>query len=282
MTFKKTVFDKINEDIANPLRSLQDIHIDITGSKVSLLRITESEPDLLGDSTSTLSSSLIANCSIEYPFSDIEILAYADQESSLQVDAISMWDLLPVKIIMKIDDSLSTSTESINIDSNDFLVDVMYDQSGNKIPIIMKSPVLKGTFMGKHLIQKTYEATLQRGLLEDDVQTVVDNYVDNLGVPEIDSSVPVSSASGVAVDTTIAITFNVAMNQTSVANSISITPSGVVYTTSWDEDNEVMTLTPTSDLTSGVVHYVNFSEGMESGLGVPSESIESINFVTLV
>jgi len=280
MTYKKTAFDQINTDLVTAMHKLQDVIVDIVGTRTSLLRIFVTETDLMGDSTLELSSSLIDNCVIEYPFSDIEILTYKDQVSSLEADAISMWDLLPIKIIMKIDPSLSTSTQSINLDENDYIVDVLYDQSNNKIPIIMKAPVLKGTFMGKHLIQRTYEATLQRGLLEDDIQTVIDDYVDNLGIPEISSSVPVSGASGVALDTTIAIIFNVAMNETSVANYLTIIPSGVIYTTSWDSDDKVMTLTPIYDLSSGVVHYVNIAEGAESSLGVASEDLLSINFIT--
>ncbi len=281
MTFSRTAYDRINEDIANSLRKLQDIHIDITGTKTSLLRITESDVDLLGDTEYSLSSYLISNCVIEYPFSDIEILTYKDQTSSLQTDAISMWDILPVRLIVKLESSLSTTYESVNFDENDILVDVLYDQEGNKIPILLQSPVLKGTFKGKHLIQKTYECTLQRGTLEDDIQTIVDNYVVNLGIPEIDSSVPEIGASGIAVGSTISITFNVAMNSGVTENYLTITPSGVVYAVEWDSDIDTITITPSVDLSSGVVHYINFATGIESSLGVPSEGVESINFTTI-
>jgi len=280
MTFSRTAFDKINEDLKSAMYKLQDIHRDIVGTKTSLLRITQSTPDLLGDYTSTYSSHVISNCVIEYPFSDVEILTYKDQESSLQVDAISMWDILPVRIVVKMDTELSSSSESVNFDESDYIVDVLYDAHDNKIPIIMKAPVLKGTFMGKHLIQKTYEATLQRGILEDDVQAVVDNYVDNLGIPAIDSSTPTSGTSGVAVDTTIAITFNVVMDTGSVEDNITIVPSGVVYIASWDDDEDTITITPSSDLSSGTIHYVYIETGTESNLGVPTESILSINFTT--
>lgn len=280
MTYSRTAFDKINEDLKTAMYKLQDIHVDIVGSKTSVLRITESIPDLMGDSTSTLSSYLIANCIIEYPFSDIEILTHKDQESSLQTDAISMWDILPVKIIVKMDTSLSTSTEAVNFDESDYIVDVLYDIHDNKIPIILEAPVLKGTFMGKHLIQKTYEATLFRGILENDIQTIVDDYTDNLGIPAIDSSTPETSASGVAVDTTIAITFNVAMDTGSVEDNISIAPSDILYTSDWDSTDKIITLTPSSDLSSGTVHYVNISSGTESSLGVATESTLSINFTT--
>lgn len=278
MAYTRTPADKINEDIANPIRLLQDIHLDIVGTKVSLLRIS-STTDLLGDDSYTLSSSVISNSIIEYPFSDIEILTYADQTSSLQTDAISMWDILPVKLIVKMDTTLDTSIESLNFDVNDLLVDVKYDIEGNKIPIIMQSPILKGTFKGKHLIQKTYECTLFRGTLEDEIQTIVDSYISNLGIPTISSSVPISGASDIAIDTTVALTFNVAMNSGVTENLLTFTPD-VTFITSWDADNEVITITPVSDLASGTVHYVNIAVGAESALGVPTEEIESINFVT--
>ena len=279
MTFKKSLFDKINNAISPAIRKLQDLHIDLLGTKTTLLRISSSYNNLMEDESYTLQQQVIANAIIEYPFQDIEIFAQKDQASSLEVDSFSILDILPIRVIVPIESSNNSGITTVNFDENDLIVDVFYDHDDNKIPVILQSPVLKGTFKGKHIIQKTYEANLYRGILEDDIQTIVDDYISNLGVPVISSSSPSNGDSGVVVTTDISIVFNVSMSQNSVEDNITVSPD-FDYTTSWDDDSTTITINPSADLSSGIAHTIQIAIGTESTYYVPSETLQSIQFIT--
>lgn len=179
--FQKTPYGQLAQRLAPVIRNLQDMTINkLTGSKTALLRIKQDTIDLLGDETYSLQDHIIANCIVEYPFSDIEIFAVKDSQSSLNVNSVSIFDLLPVKIVVPFDGTtLLYKEDSSNLDENDLLVDCLEDHNGNKIPIIMQAPVIRGTFLEKHIIQKTYNATLFRGTLEASIQTIVTRYINN-------------------------------------------------------------------------------------------------------
>ena len=279
MTFKRSLFDKISSAIAPSIRRLQDLHIDLLGTKTTLLRISTSYDNLMEDESYTLQQQVIANAIIEYPFQDIEIFAEKDQQSSLDINSFSILDILPIKVIVPIETTNSSGITAVNLDENDLLIDVFYDYDDNKIPVILQNPVIRGTFKGKHIIQKTYNATLYRGILEDDIQTIVNDYIDNLGIPEISSSDPENGSSGIAVTTDIDIIFNVAMSQGSVEDNIVVTPD-FDYITSWDSENTTITLTPNENLSSGIVHTIQIAIGTESIYYVPSEELQSIQFTT--
>jgi len=277
--FKKTPFDSISAKVAPVLRNLHDLYVNkISGSKTSLLRITSSRQDLLGDETYSLNSYLIANTIIEYPFSDIEIFTQKDQQSTSKVEALSIWDMLPIKIYIPHSES-TYQTEASNLDENDLLLDILYDSAGNKIPIYLQSPVTRGTFMGKQLAQKCYFANLFRGNLETPIQNIVDNYITYLGIPSFLTTIPADEASGVARDSNIVIQFTVPMNSGSVENYLSISPS-LPHTKSYDVSGIVLTINPTNNMSGLTLYTVTTSASIQSKLYLEAEDVQSFYFTT--
>jgi len=105
--------------------------------------------------------------------------------------------------------------------------------------------------------------------------------------PALLSSIPTDESSGIAVGSGIVLTFNVGMNPDSVERNLDITPY-FEHSKRWNEYYTQLTLTPWSDLSSGVAYTIDITQDWElydSPIAIfneePIETDIEINFTTI-
>lgn len=169
----------IAESLAPIVRDLQDIHMDLLGSPCELLRITRSiSTDIYGQPDTSYSSSIIKNCVIQYPLSNIQLFDTVANQTT-EVNSIDLMEILSIKIFVK--HSGNGIYEILNIEPEDIIIHVLKGANGEKIPIRLKvNPRAMGSFLDIQLVSKYYEATLQRGVLKDDIELIISNYIASL------------------------------------------------------------------------------------------------------
>ena len=276
MIFKKSVTEKVSAKLAPIARKLMNVSLRMLGYPTQILRITESSADLMGDTTYTLSSQIVNNVIIDLPFGEVEMLATKDTADQSGT-GFSLMELLTIDMYVPFEGT--QGQDAIQLDKNDIIVLVIFDAYGNKLPIRFQGPKLVTGMIGRYEGYRRYELTLVRGILEDDIETRIDDYVDNLGVPSVSSTDPDDDEEDVAVDSTIAVTFNMTMTEADVESAISISPT-VTYTSSWDDDSKVLTMTPSSNLTVSTEYTIRISTKAQSEANVPFASSYSFSLIT--
>ena len=183
MSYEKSPFDELSDAISPAVRQLKDIQIGLLGTRSAVVRVTEVSEDLFGDKTMCYSGQVISNVVIRYPFSNIEIFS-ANDTGSLDDTAIDLFDLLPINMVIPFDSyssglvgSPDISSDPIELDKNDIIVDVLYDDNGNPIPLKMKVARMYGGFFGRNQTTRRYELNLIRGDMEDGIQDIIDAYI---------------------------------------------------------------------------------------------------------
>jgi hypothetical protein len=84
--------------------------------------------------------------------------------------------------------------------------------------------------------------------------------------PTITGIIPSNGATGVFVNDKIVISFSEAMDKLSVQNSLTINPPiGPTY--SWDNENKILTVVPSSNFTEGGIYNIMLSTGAEDMSG---------------
>lgn len=183
MGYKKSVLDDISDALAPQVRKLKDISQELVGTKTKIIRIKQTEMSMMGDITYEYQSAVVNNVIIRYPFSSIELYASKD-EGELNNTALDLFDLLPISMTipfdayLEIEAVLSGQTSSpVELDENDIIVDVLYDNNDNPIPIKMKVSRIYGGFFGRNQTNRKYDLNLVRGDMEDDIQNIIDVYI---------------------------------------------------------------------------------------------------------
>jgi hypothetical protein len=97
--------------------------------------------------------------------------------------------------------------------------------------------------------------------------------------PEVSSSLPLNEATGVALDSNIVLTFNVAMNENSVISNIDIVPY-FDHDLSFDTASKVLTINPRSNLTASTQYNILININAKSGDLQNLESEYSLVFTT--
>lgn len=284
MAYEKSVFENLSEKLSPVIRKLSDVALNLLGQQVKMIRISEIDDDinndgysdLLGDTTNSYQSQIVNNALIRLPASEIEIFPSKDN-SNQSAESISITDFLP--IIVSIPFEGNRDDTLVDMDSNDILVAIMEDHKGNKIPLVLQSPKQVSGFFGKYEVNRKYECTLHRGILEDEIQEHINNYIESLGTPAVLSTVPVDDAIGVSISGSLVIDFNTSMDSTTTLSAISINPS-ISTTSSWDTYSGQLTLTPDTNLASGTLYTVSINTTAESLGGIPFEENYSFNFTT--
>jgi len=175
-----SIVDIIARQLAPVYRKLNDLYVNTTlGVECNVLYISRSV-DVFGDTTETLTSNLINNVIINHPYGgNVELFEiYKSLTQQIQTGSIDIWEVLP--ITMKVPLQSDKTTTAMNIKRGDLIVEVLFDEHGNKIPIVMEVTKIFGTFLVKELIAKKYELTLFRGQLSDDILTIINTYITNL------------------------------------------------------------------------------------------------------
>lgn len=179
MAYKKSPLDSISDSLAPVMRRLSDIQPSLlVGTKTSILRIKEESRDLLGDKTFSYQSQVINNVIIRYPFSSVELFASKDTQGNLNTQAIDLLDLLPITMKIPFGAMIVGQPDApIEIDENDFIIDVLYDHKRN--PIVMKMQVSRiyGGFFGRNQVSRKYDLKLKRGTESSSIENVITAYI---------------------------------------------------------------------------------------------------------
>lgn len=98
-------------------------------------------------------------------------------------------------------------------------------------------------------------------------------------IPVVNVSSPLNNATGVALDSNIVLTFNVAMNENSVISNMDIVPY-FDHDLSFDMASKVLTINPRSNLTASTEYNILINTGAKSGDLQNLESDYSLIFTT--
>lgn len=212
-----SIYENVTKDIAPAIRKINDIQIGLLGIPVQMLRVTEVERNMMGDKDFVYTSEIIDNVFVNFPFGEIDLLASFDTANQT-AESIYMEDLLPV--IIKVPFEGTQATKPVDLDRNDILCIVIFDGKGNKIPIMMKAPKIISSFMGRHEIERKYQAVLMRETLEDALRVKVDEYIATITNPDI---------TGVVVNEHILeFYWDTSMDTDSIIANTQIAPSGTL------------------------------------------------------
>jgi hypothetical protein len=178
MSYTKSLLDTIIEKIAPVARAVHDVKTEIHGTKTNVLRIARVSKSEEGDIDYQYQSQVINNVIMRYPFTSIELFGTRDGATN-DTKAIDIFDILPITMITSF--SGDASQQAVEIDDNDIVVDVLFDDHNLAIPIVMRVNREYGTFMGnKRLVNKKYELTLVRGSEAADIQPYIDSYISGI------------------------------------------------------------------------------------------------------
>lgn len=284
MAYEPTVFENLSAALSPVIRKLSDVATNLLGQRVQLIRIytiaddinDDGFDDLLGDSRNIYQSQIVNNVRIQLPASEIEIFPTTDSTNQ-SAESISIMDLLPIVIDLPFEGA--RDEDIIELDTNDILVAVMQDYKGNKISLVLQSPKQVSGFFGKYEIARKYECTLYRGTLEPEIQVHVDNYITSLGTPEVESTTPADGATGFSVSGDIVVQFNTSMDESTTIPAVDISPA-VTTTNEWDLYSGQLTMSPTTDLTSGTTYTITIDEAASSMGGITLEEDYTFDFTT--
>lgn len=216
-----SAYERITSDLAPVIRKLSDVNVSLLGVPTSLLRLTEVERNMMGDKDFVYQASIIDNVYINFPFGEIDALSNFDT-SSQSTESIYVEDLLP--IIIQIPFYGSQSNTPVDLDRNDLLCTVIFDSKNNKIPILLKSPKVISSFIGRHEIQRKYQATLSRETLEDPIQEKINEYMDSIKYPDV--------LEVIVNGNTVELYFDTFMNLESIISNVQVSPTISVSITS--------------------------------------------------
>lgn len=286
MAYKESVWESISKNIAPVIRKLTDISIKLVGLPTSVIRIVEiiddvnddGFGDMIGDTTYHYEASIIENVILQLPFNEVESFPSKDTTDQ-STEALTIEGFLP--IIMSIPFEGNRNSVPIELDENDLIIFMMYDSKGNKIPMIFQSPKITSGFFGRYEVVRKYELTLFRGVLEDGIQEIVDDYNTYLGVPEILSTSPLNNAVNIPVDADIVIDFNITMDTDSTESAITIIPNPLVaYVNDWDITSGELSLVSGS-LASGTLYNIAISTDAKGEGLLPLVSDYNFGFTTV-
>jgi hypothetical protein len=285
MSFNLSVLDQLSDALASKMREIQDVKTDLTGQKVSLLRVSSSDysnlDDELGDFSLTLESSIVDNVIIQYPLSEVEVASQLNAQGNFDQSAIDMWEILPIRLFVIHDGQFAD--EITRLKEKDLLIHVLLDENGNKNQIRLKIEKSLGQYFGKNLIRRSYQASLERGTLEDEIVTIIDEYVESFGVPTVSGTIPTDGAINIPVTSLITVGFNIPLN-TSLAET-----SGFIFNPeisspsyTWNADNTQVEISGAINLTSGQLYSGTInSEYIKSDFGLNLAEDYNFEFTTI-
>lgn len=175
-----SVLDKLTPVITEISRKMNDVNLNILGTKAKVLRIVYGEKDVFGESTENLEPAcdIIANVIIKHPLGSQVQLFESLSDQTLETDSLDLWEILPFE--MRILSEGTYGTEPVAIKKGDLIIEVLEDFRSNKVPLILKVTKVFGGFFGKNMNSRKFELTLYRGTLPSFILKAIENYVNNL------------------------------------------------------------------------------------------------------
>ena len=174
----RSIVDSLSEKLAPVYRKLQDLKVGILlGTAIEVLRITQTTPDVMGETEETVSATVIDNVIIQHPYaSKVQIFeTYSQLTQQINTGSIDIWDVLPIQ--MQVLFSGTFASEAIEIKRGDLIIEILKDDKGNKLPLIMSVEKVFGAFFVKYQVGRNYELTLYRGILSSTIQTALDEFI---------------------------------------------------------------------------------------------------------
>lgn len=174
----QSIVDKLSENLSPIMRKLQDHKVGILlGTAIKVLRISVSKPDAMGETQETLISSVLDNVIITHPYSGkVNIYeTYNDITKQINVGAIDIWDILPITMQILFEGTFGT--EAVAVKRGDLIIEVLKDDHGNKLPLIMQVEKGLGAFFVKNMVGREYELSLYRGGLTSAIQNALDVFL---------------------------------------------------------------------------------------------------------
>lgn len=188
-----SIFDRISDAVSPIVRRLNDLQQGLYGTNTQLLRIYRVvEPSyrqrnniqnrsVLGDFKENLESKVIANVSIKYPFNNIEIFQFKNnQTQQTDVTGIDVSEILPIEAEILFQGDYDSDPISISL--GDKLVDVFYDNNITPMPIILEVMRFYGNYFGKNIVSKKVTLSIHRGDLNPQITEIVDKYIQDLSL----------------------------------------------------------------------------------------------------
>ena len=274
MAYSESIVDKLSNALAPVIRDLEDLNNDLLGTKVSLLRITKTKVNNYGDMTYSVESNFVNNVILKYPLSEVELFDVI-RGQAIDTEAINLWEVLPIEMTVKFEGVYNV--DPIVMNNGDILVNILKDENGEMIPIIMQVIRKMGQFFGKSLVRRKYELSLVTGTLDDEVQKKIDEYI---GEPKIKSTDPEDEKIDVAINIDIKITFNIPMDESSVESALQVNPT-FTYAITWNGDKSEITLNPDVDLIGSTEHTITIGTGATSQAGHELEESFLFKFTTI-
>lgn len=280
MAYEKSVLDQYSDALSGPMKDIETFKVGITGTALSLLRITKTQTNYLGDESWTLETQIVDNVILQFPLNEVETFPDVANETYSQ-NAINLWELLPIKAFIKYNDENYETASTIK--AGDLFVHVIFDEHRNKIPLVLQVQQVISSFMGYNEVRKKMLLSMARGAgtnLESDIQAVINTYVENFGVPSVISTVPEEGYSGAVP--MLEVQFNIAMEQDTIYPSGAIIVSGAVGGV--DESLSYSWFSNSGIVMSGLVpdtYQVTIGTDALSTFQVPKTSDESFSFIVV-
>lgn len=179
-------YSKISNKVAPLIRRYLDLAIKKMGSFVQVLHITSTgKKDAYGrEASATISANIVTNVVIDYPLNEVELF---DNVKNAQFNATSLnlMDILPINLFTCFETEISsgeplTSGELVNLERGDYVVHVLRDHNGNKLPVKMQVERIIGSFYERNITTMQYELSLVRGKLASSGEVMITNYINSL------------------------------------------------------------------------------------------------------
>jgi hypothetical protein len=173
-----SIIDKLSSALSPMMRSLQDLKVGtLLGTGIKVLRISVSTPDVMGETTETLSTSVMDNVIINHPYGGkVQIFeTYSNITQQINTGSIDIWDVLPIS--MQVLFSGTFSTEAVSIKRGDLIIEILKDDLGNKLPLVMQVEKIFGSFLVKNMVGRNYELSLYRGQLSSSIQSALNTFL---------------------------------------------------------------------------------------------------------
>jgi len=176
----KSIAEKMNAVVAPLVRKLNDVNIDLLGDEINVLRITKKNLDIFGEYDESVETNIISNVIIKHPWgNNIRMFSSSDKiTGQTEVNAIDLYDLLPLEVYIKFSGDYMTENASLKI--GDIIVEVLQDEFNNKIPLMIRITKQFGQFRSRFISGKRYEGALYRETLTNEMQDILNKYLEQL------------------------------------------------------------------------------------------------------
>ena len=176
--YKQTVVSKLSNALSPVIRELGNLSVSLAGTKVLLIRTNIQSVDEWEETEEGIETQIIDNAVLIYPNANIRVSNEINSEQMNQINALSIMDLIPVKMRIKFQSKKETYEENtINVKVNDIIVDVKIDENQNKIPIILTVSKIGGYFFEKNLVGLEFQLTRKNGILENNIEEAITNFI---------------------------------------------------------------------------------------------------------